>query len=143
MRASAAVVAIGALLAAAARAAAQRACYGEFSLCNATSSCALVEEQCGQCGAGLYACPMSTACFGPNPDAFSTCPGLAGTHFDSTLSIEARLDYIFNQSLTLAEMISQLTDNATQIPRLAIVSVCLCVCCVWKGRGTRSRLASC
>ena len=118
------VAAAGALLGAAS---AQRACYGEFSLCNATQSCALVEEQCGQCDAGLYACPMSTACFGPDPGAFSTCPGLAGTHFDATLPIEARLDYIFAQNLTLAEMISQLTDNATQIPRLAIVSVCVCV----------------
>jgi beta-glucosidase len=48
------------------------------------------------------------------------CAGSAGTHYDASLSIEARLDYIFAQKLTLAELITQMTDNATQIPRLAI-----------------------
>lgn len=98
---------------------AQRICYGEFSYCNNTGACALVQEQCAQCPSGQYACPLSTSCFA-TPSDFSTCPGLTGTHFDSSLTIEQRLDYIFAQNLTVAEMISQLTDNATQIPRLGI-----------------------
>ena len=80
---------------------------------------ALTPEQCAQCPAGQYACPLSTACVA-TPDAIPTCPGLKGTHFDASLTVEARLDYIFAQALTLPELLSQMIYNATQIPRLAI-----------------------
>lgn len=65
-------------------------------------------------------CPLSSTC---SPDgSFKGCPNLAGTHFDSTISIEERLNYIFAQNLTLDELISQMTDNTTEIPRLGIPS---------------------
>ena len=97
---------------------AQTPCAGEYSTC-ANGVCALTPEACSQCTSGQYACPLSKSCFA-TPGAFGTCPGLAGTHFDSTLTIEQRLDYIFAQKLTQAELLTQMTDNATQIPRLAI-----------------------
>jgi beta-glucosidase len=63
---------------------------------------------------------MSTSCVA-SPDLIPTCPGLAGTHFDQTLTIEQRLDFLIDKgSWTLDEMITQLTDNATEIPRLGI-----------------------
>ena len=111
-----------ALLAAAAPAALaqDRACAGEYSLCPTSYACALVFEQCAQCASGQYACPMSTSCVA-SPDLIPTCPGLVGTHFDQTLTIEQRLDYLINKGdWTLDEMITQLTDNATEIPRLGI-----------------------
>ena len=108
-------------------AAAPQLCAGEFSTCPATGVCALVVEQCKQCGPGEYACPLTTACVA-TPDDITSCPGLAGTHFDTTLSVEARLDYIFNQALTVPELVSQMTENATEIARLGIpVRVCVCV----------------
>jgi beta-glucosidase-like glycosyl hydrolase len=94
-------------------------CIGEFSTCPA-GDCALVVEECGRCAPGQYACPLSSSC---SPDGgFKPCPGLAGTHFDSSLTVEQRLDYIFAQQLTLPEMLAQMTDNATSIPRLDIPS---------------------
>ena len=99
---------------------AARACAGEYSLCPTSAACALVFEQCAQCAAGQYACPMSSSCVA-SADLVGTCPGLAGTHFDATMPIEARLDYLIDQGeWTLDEMITQLTDNATEIPRLGI-----------------------
>jgi beta-glucosidase-like glycosyl hydrolase len=122
-RASPLPLALALLLAAARAASAQRACAGEYSLCpGASATCALVFESCAQCtggSSGQYACPMSSACVA-SADLLPTCPGLAGTHFDASLSIEARLDYLMAQSWTVDEMITQLTDNATEIPRLGI-----------------------
>ena len=107
-------------------------CAGEFSRCP-NGVCALVApQQCNQCAAGQYACPMSAACVA-SADAFTSCPGLKGTHFDATLSVEARLDYIFAQKLTVAELITQMTDNATEIPRLGIPK-----CAWWRRWGRRS-----
>jgi hypothetical protein len=113
-------VTLSLLLAAAgaAVAAAQTPCVGAYSLC-ANGACALTPEACGACPAGQYVCPLSATC-AATPAAVAGCAGSAATHFDPTLTIEARLDYIFAQSLSLAELISQMTDNATQIPRLAI-----------------------
>jgi beta-glucosidase len=110
-----------ALLGLAASAAAQTPCFGEFSTCP-NGSCALTLDACARCPAAQYACPLSTACFSPgdNGAGFSTCPGLAGTHFDTALTIAQRLDYIFATPWTAAEFISQMTENATDVPRLSI-----------------------
>lgn len=88
-------------------AAQQAPCAGEFSRCPTTGACALVPQQCAQCPSGQYACPMSSACV-PTADAYTTCPGLKDTHFDATLTVEQRLDYIFAQSLSVAELITQM-----------------------------------
>ena len=93
-------------------------CAGAWSTCK-NGACALTPDACNQCTSGQYACPLSKSCFA-SPTSFGSCPNLKGTHYDSTLSVEARLDYIFAQQLTVAELVSQMTDNATQIPRLAI-----------------------
>ena len=97
-----------------------RACAGEFSLCPNNGACALTFEACSQCTRGQYSCPLSQSCASSADGIVSQCPGLAGTHFDMSLPIEKRLDYLFAQSWTLPEYISQLTDNATEIPRLSI-----------------------
>jgi len=98
--------------------ASQQVCFGEYSTCD-NGSCSLTKEACNNCQAGQYACPLSTSCFS-GPTAYSTCPGLAGTHFDTSLTIEQRLDYIFQTPWTLDEYVSQMTENATSIPRLSI-----------------------
>jgi beta-glucosidase len=102
-------------------AAAAAACIGEFSTCP-NGACALLASACGQCGAGLYACPLSSSCFAPGPAGagYATCPGLAGTHFDATLPLAARLDAMFATPWTVAEYISQMTENATAIARLSL-----------------------
>lgn len=95
------------------------ACIGEYSTC-ASGVCSLVPSQCGQCSvAGQYACPLSSTCVA-NADALSTCPGLAGTHFDVSLGVEGRLDYLLAQSWTVDELISQMTENATAVERLSV-----------------------
>lgn len=107
------------VLALLAAAAAQAPCVGEYSLCPSTSVCVLVLDQCGQCAAGEYACPLSNTSCVANPSLLGSCPGLNGTHFDTTLPIDVRVDYIVNQ-LSLDEALSQMTENATAIPRLSI-----------------------
>ncbi len=96
-------------------------CLGEFSRCPDGVSCALVPAtECARAcsGATPYACPLSSACF--DGQSYASCPGTKGTHFDGSLSIEQRLDYIFSAPWTVAEYIGQMTDNATSIPRLSI-----------------------
>ena len=93
-------------------------CVGAYSTCP-NGACALTPDACGTCSAGQYACPLSATC-AASAAAVSSCAGSAGTHYDSSLSIEARLDYIFAQALTVDELTSQMTDNASHIPRLAI-----------------------
>jgi beta-glucosidase len=109
-------IAIGVL-----RAAAQNnLCLGDWSTCS-DGSCALTVDQCGSCPKGQYVCPLSTSCSADG--SFASCPGLKGTHFDQSLTVEERLDYIFAQNLTVAELIQQMTDNTTAIPRLSIPSL--------------------
>ena len=106
-------------------------CMGEFSVCPPTTggvtTCALVPAaECGracQTPATPYACPLSAACF-DGQDFLKSCPGLTGTHFDTALSIEARLDAVFAQPWSVAEYIGQMTDNATSVPRLSIPAYC-------------------
>jgi beta-glucosidase len=106
-------------------AAAAAPCAGEFSLCPNGQTCALVTatECAAPCsGATPYVCPLggaAPACF-DGADFLASCPGLKGTHFDNTLSVEARLDAMFAQPWTTDEYTSQMTDNASSIPRLSI-----------------------
>ena len=104
--------------AAAAAAAQERACAGEFSLCP-SGACALTFETCGNCASGQYSCPLTADC-AASAAGVAQCPGLAGTHFDVSLPLEKRLDALMAMSWSLPEMISQLTDNATEIPRLGV-----------------------
>lgn len=96
----------------------QQACAGEYSTCPTNGVCALVVEQCAQCTAGQYACPLSSACV-DSADDLTACPGLSGTHFDTSLSVSDRVDFIVNQ-LSLNEMLTQMTENATEIARLCV-----------------------
>lgn len=50
---------------------------------------------------------------------YSTCPGIAGTHFDDSLGIEQRLDYLVAHT-TLDEQIGQLTNKAPKLSALGI-----------------------
>jgi beta-glucosidase len=93
-------------------------CAGEWSTCS-NGVCALVASQCNQCAPGRYACPFSSSCF-DGAAGFSTCPGLKGTHFDSSLSIEQRLDFIFSSNWSVEDYVGQMTENATAVPRLFI-----------------------
>ena len=98
-------------------------CVGEFSVCP-DGSCALVPQtECaGKCsGKTLYACPLSQglSCF-DGKDFLASCPNLKGTHFDTSLSIEERLDYIFSGPWSVEEYISQMTENATHLSRFSI-----------------------
>jgi len=108
-----------ALLLASAAVRAQTPCAGEYSVC-ANGACALVPEACGSCTAGQYACPLSSTCAASAAAVATSCPGLAGTHFDTSLTVEQRLDYFFTQRLTVDELTSQMTDNASSIPRLSV-----------------------
>ena len=95
-------------------------CYGEFSLCD-NGSCALTLAACDQCAAGLYACPLSSSCFpGAGGASYESCPNLEGTHFDATLTLAERLDAMFKSPWTAEEYIGQMTENATDVPRLSI-----------------------
>jgi len=106
----------GCAASAAAAAAVSGPCVGEYTRC-ASGACAFNTESCAQCPPGEYACPLSTAC---SPDgAFASCPGLAGTLFDASLPVDARLDWLIPQ-LTLPELLSQMTDNTTGIARFSV-----------------------
>jgi len=96
-------------------------CRGEFSTCPDGVSCALVPQtECGRCsGATPYSCPMSSSCFDGN-NFLTSCPGLNGTHFDTSLSLEARLDYMFSTPWSTEEFVGQMTENATFISRLSV-----------------------
>ncbi len=97
-------------------------CAGEFSLCPNGQTCALVtatECAVGCSGNTPYVCPLSSSCF-DGVDFLASCPGLKGTHFDSTLTVEARLDAMFATPWTTEEITGQMTDNATALPRLSI-----------------------
>jgi hypothetical protein len=112
------------LLAGSAAHAALPPCAGEFSLCPNGQTCALVTatECAAPCsGATPYVCPLggaAPACFDGRD--YASCPGLKGTHFDSTLSIEQRLDFIFATPWGVEDYTGQMTDNATAMPRLSI-----------------------
>lgn len=95
-------------------------CAGEFSLC-ADGSCALVKSSCGRCKPTQYACPLDKTCLHRVEDYATICQGLAGTHLDSNLSPEARLDKLVDAvAQNLTELTRQLVNNAPAIDRLSL-----------------------
>lgn len=103
-------------LALAARRARADPCLGEFEYCPLTGECVLDSSGCGKCTSGQYLCPDFATCV-LGAVGYLECPGLRGTHLDWTLPIEQRLDYLV-YNLTLAEIVSQLTNDAPAITRL-------------------------
>ena len=92
-------------------------CEGEFQPCP-NGECSLVGCEPAVCGAGEYRCPMSDRCVA-GVSAYRECPGLAGTHLDPALPLEARLDYLVNVT-TLEEQIGELANVARGVPRLGL-----------------------
>ena len=106
--------------AAAAGAAALSHCAGEFSLCP-DGSCALVKSSCGKCKPAQYACPLDGTCLHRVEDYATACQGLAGTHLDTRLGEEARLDKLVDAAAqNLTELTRQLVNNAPAIDRLGL-----------------------
>lgn len=93
-------------------------CTGEFTRC-ASGECAMSSRSCGGgCKPGQYVCPSDQkSCVAPAD--YSKCPGMKGTHLDSSLDIEKRLDYIV-QHTNLTEQIGQLQNTAPEIYSLGI-----------------------
>jgi hypothetical protein len=95
-------------------------CVGEFSLCP-DGSCALVKSSCGRCQPSQYACPLDRTCLHKVEDYATICQGLAGTHLDTNLSPEARLDKLVDAvAQNLTELTRQLVNNAPAIDRLSL-----------------------
>lgn len=100
-------------------------CLGEYAWCNATGSCSLTD--CTSCSAGEYRCPLPDTTHIPpratcvkGAAGYLTCPKMAGTHFDTTLSLSQRLDYLVSHT-TLEEQAAQLqADSAPPLARLGI-----------------------
>lgn len=113
----AAIAALVALVAAACGAATAPNCVGEFSLCP-DGSCVLVDADCGKCPSGHYLCPDRVACVETAAE-WGGCPGVRGTHFDTSLSIEERVEVIISQ-LNLTEKASLLTNESPAVERLSI-----------------------
>lgn len=83
----------------------QSACIGEYQQCPGTTFCVLIVEDCGRCSTG-YMCPDRKSC-AENAWALTQCPGTKGTHYDWTLTLDERIQYLADQ-LNLTEMISQM-----------------------------------
>ena len=113
------VAVVLALFAPAASVGGARFCEGEFALCPTTFDCTMSMAMCGKCKAGEYLCPSDQATCVEGAAAYSTCPGLQGTHLDVSLSIEARLDYLVEHT-NLTTQIAQMTNTAPAIPELGI-----------------------
>lgn len=95
-------------------------CIGEFTPC-ADGSCTMSASDCGKCSSGQYLCPSDQTTCVNGPQGYASCPGMAGTHFDMSLPIEKRLDYLVAHT-NLTDQIAQLTNNAPAIPYMGIPS---------------------
>jgi hypothetical protein len=94
-----------------------RGCYIPRS---ARSECTLFEcnDKGPHCTQGQYRCPITNHCV-TGAAGLLACPHLAGTHWDHTLSLDARLDYLVS-TVALGEAIGQLTNAAPPVERLGI-----------------------
>ena len=92
-------------------------CLGEFSMC-ASGACSMSDD-CGQCKRGEFLCPSDQRTCVPNAAAYTTCPGLKGTHLDWTLSEEERLEYLVRNT-SVEEQAAQMTNSAPALDRLGI-----------------------
>jgi beta-glucosidase len=75
--------------------------------------------KCGACKIGQYLCPSDQKTCVNGPEEYSSCPGIKGTHFDSSLDIEARIDYIL-KNMNVTEQIGQLWNSAPAVDHLGI-----------------------
>ena len=76
-------------------------------------------SSCGRCTTGQYLCPSDqTTCVNSAAD-YDTCPAMAGTHFDTSLSVEQRLDYLVAK-VPLADQIAQLRNTAPELAAFGI-----------------------
>eukprot|EP00030_Apusomonadida_sp_AF-17_P007579 a841981_43.p1 GENE.a841981_43~~a841981_43.p1 ORF type:complete len:887 (-),score=386.87 a841981_43:100-2733(-) len=94
----------------------QNVCLGDFIVCP-NLSCAKFSQDCAACPAGEYVCPDHATCVAAS--AWSSCPGVAGTHFDTTLSIAERAAYLVANT-DLATQIAQLWNWAPEIYSLYV-----------------------
>merc|ERR1719410_2905557 len=88
-------------------------CLGEFQQCS-SGECANSPNDCNKyCGSsanGKYVCPISKKCIDSVSD-YPSCPGLKGTHLDTSLTLDQRLDFLIS-NLSLNEKYPQLTNDA-------------------------------
>jgi hypothetical protein len=94
-------------------------CLGEFSVCPSTGECTMSSGTCGRCKKGQYLCPSDQRTCVASAEAYTTCPGMRGTHLDWQLTEQARLDYLVRNT-TLEEKVSQMTNSAPSLDRLGI-----------------------
>lgn len=97
------------------------ACLGEFQLCPATGECTLFECNSSTVAScrppNNYRCPISNYCVSLSD--YGNCPGLNGTHFDTTLSVEGRVDKLVSAT-NVTEQIMQLQNAAPAIERIGL-----------------------
>ena len=94
------LVALAALACVAPAHASASGCLGEFTLCP-SGECTMSNSTCGACKPTEYLCPSDLTTCVPSAAAYTRCPGMAGTHFDVTLSVEQRLDYLVAKVISL------------------------------------------
>ena len=99
-------------------------CLGEFQQVS-TGECTMSpndgnNKYCKAPSTGKYVCPISKVCI-DNVGQYPSCPGIKGTHLDTSLTLEQRLDFLIS-NLTLNEKYPQLTNGAPEILRLGIPS---------------------
>ena len=95
-------------------------CLGEFVPCPDNSGCVIDADHCGKCASPeAYLCPSDQTTCVASAAAYTSCPGLKGTHFDDALPVEKRLDYLVSK-VSLADQIAQLTNKAPAIPAVGV-----------------------
>lgn len=74
---------------------------------------------CNKCSKGQFLCPSDQKTCVDGAEAYVKCPGMKGTHFDWTLSIEQRIDYLIAHT-NVTTQIKQLTNGAPGIPDMGV-----------------------
>ena len=101
-------------------------CLGEFVRCPlagpGNGECVVDVQLCGNCPSAnmsSYLCPLDGKTCVVGFNALLSCPGFKGSHYDSTLSEDERLDYLVSKT-SLDEKIQQLQNTAPAILSLGI-----------------------
>jgi hypothetical protein len=68
---------------------------------------------CGKCKPNQYLCPSDQKTCVASAADYGACPGIKGTHLDSTLPAEQRIDYIL-QHTNLTTQIMQMQNSAPE-----------------------------
>jgi hypothetical protein len=92
---------------------ADAACLGEFARCVPAGDCAMSMTHCGKCKPNQYLCPSDQKTCVASAADYGACPGIKGTHLDSTLPAEQRIDYIL-QHTNLTTQIMQMQNSAPE-----------------------------